>query len=64
MVVAGRAFDLNLLLSSSKVSLLTRKQIPRPCTGNIGSINRRKKIEYSKWAWIPRSWDNKIFKPI
>jgi len=30
---------LNSLLSSNKVSLLSREQTPQPCTGNIGSIN-------------------------
>ena len=44
MVMAGRASDRNSLLSSSKVSLLPREQTPRLCTGNIGSINGRKKI--------------------
>jgi len=33
MVVAGRASDLNLLLSSRKVSLLTREQTPRGISG-------------------------------
>ena len=42
MVVAGRASDLNLLLSSSKVSLLTREQTPRPRTGNIGILGSRR----------------------
>jgi len=42
-VVAGRASDLNSLLCSDKVSLLTMEQTPRPRTGNIGSINKAKK---------------------
>ena len=43
-VVAGRASDLNSLLRSDKVSLLTMEQTPRPRPGNIANINETKKL--------------------
>jgi len=33
MVVARRASNLNSLLCSNKISLVTRERTPRPCTG-------------------------------
>jgi len=45
MVVTGRASDLKSLLSSNKVSLLTREHTPQPRTGEPTPRPRTENIE-------------------
>jgi len=42
MMVAGRAVDLNSLLSSNKIALVTREQTPRPRRG-INNVEYKRK---------------------
>jgi len=57
MVVAGRVFNLNSLLCSYRVFLLTREQTPQPSTGiNNGVLYwivcSRNTIQYNKMLLI------------